>query len=60
MKGVQLVQSSKKENVIEKTLDQLKETTTVCVTPSLMAYAASFSLTKSAFTDQLCSFVSTS
>ncbi|EFH47464.1 hypothetical protein ARALYDRAFT_487429 [Arabidopsis lyrata subsp. lyrata] len=28
MKGVQLVQSSKKESVIEKTLDQLKETTT--------------------------------
>ncbi|XP_024011508.1 uncharacterized protein LOC18018143 isoform X2 [Eutrema salsugineum] len=28
MKGVQLVQSSKKENVIEKTLDQLKGTTT--------------------------------
>ncbi|VVB13419.1 unnamed protein product [Arabis nemorensis] len=28
MKGVQLVQSTKKENVIEKTLDQLKETTT--------------------------------
>ncbi|CAH2073892.1 unnamed protein product [Thlaspi arvense] len=28
MKGVQLVQSSKKENVIEKTIDQLKETTT--------------------------------
>ncbi|CAN8257052.1 unnamed protein product [Cochlearia groenlandica] len=28
MKGVQLVQSSKKESVIEKTLDQLKETST--------------------------------
>ncbi|XP_010423376.1 PREDICTED: uncharacterized protein LOC104708491 isoform X2 [Camelina sativa] len=28
MKGVQLVQSSKKENVIEKTLDQIKETST--------------------------------
>ncbi|XP_010452538.1 PREDICTED: uncharacterized protein LOC104734627 isoform X1 [Camelina sativa] len=28
MKGVQLVQSSKKENVLEKTLDQLKETST--------------------------------
>jgi len=28
-KGVQLVQSSKKENVIEKTLDQLKDATTV-------------------------------
>jgi hypothetical protein len=27
-KGVQLVQSSKKENVIEKTLDQLKDATT--------------------------------
>ncbi|KAL1196958.1 hypothetical protein V5N11_024756 [Cardamine amara subsp. amara] len=28
MKGVQLVESSKKENIIEKTIDQLKETTT--------------------------------
>lgn len=37
MKGVQLVQSSKKENVIEKTIDQLKETTTV-----LMSFQASW------------------